>query len=98
MSVSAKIRRRWFGGICLGLAIFMLVAGQTFLKKWLAGSALGLLCYWMSCLVLTAVAAVVAIIDAARVRQEMQEEQRALLETTLREIEQQKRVRKDANR
>lgn len=96
MSASAKTCRRWFGGICLGCAIVMLIAGQTFLKNWLGGSALVLLCYWMSCLVLTAMAAIVAIIDAARVRQETQEEQRALLETTLREIEREQRACKES--
>ena len=96
MSNSAKSRRRWFGAICLGLAIVMLIAGQTFLKGWLSQSVLVLLCFWMSCLVLTTLAAIVAIIDAARVRQETQEEQRALLETTLREIEREKQSRNDA--
>ena len=38
------------------------------------------------------------VVDAARVRQETQEEQRVLLETTLREIEQESRARNDARR
>lgn len=92
MSRNSKTRRRRFGIICLGAAVLMLVAGETFLKTRLAG--IPLLCYWMTCFVLTALAAGAAIIDAARVRQETQEEQRALLESTLREIEREKQARK----
>lgn len=92
MSGTAKTRRRRFGAICIGAAVLMLIAGETFLKARLAG--IPLLCYWMTCFVLTALAAGAAIIDAARVREETREEQRALLEMTLREIEREKQARK----
>lgn len=93
MILSSKTTRRRFGLICIGTAVLMLIAGETVLKSRLTG--IPLLGYWLTCFVLTAVAAGVAIIDAARVRRETKEEQRALLETTLREIEREKRARRN---
>ena len=94
MNKQAKTRRRWFGAICIALAIVMLVAGETVLKARLSGVVL--LCYWMACFVLTALAAGVAIIDAARVRNELREQQRSLIEETLQQVEREKRARKDS--
>ncbi|MEK7780705.1 MAG: hypothetical protein AAB370_04315 [Verrucomicrobiota bacterium] len=91
MSANAKTLRRRFGVICIAVAIVMLIAGETVLKSWLAQSPVRLICYWMGCFILTALAAFAAVVDAARVRQESREEQRALLEDTLRQIEQEKR-------
>lgn len=95
MKSSAKTLRRRFGILCIVVAIAMLIAGETVLKGWLDQSAVLLLCYWMGCFVLTGLAALVAVIDAARVRQESREEQRALLEDALREIEEKKSPQKD---
>lgn len=91
MSASPKSIRRWLGGICLGLALLLLVLGQTVLKAWLAGSAVAMLVYWMTCFILAALAAAVAIIDAARVQQETREEQRSLIESTISDIEREQR-------
>jgi ABC-type bacteriocin/lantibiotic exporter with double-glycine peptidase domain len=89
MSNRTKTRRRWFGVFCIVAAIVMLIAGETVLKAKLAG--VGLLCYWMACLILTALAALAAIVDAARVSQEHKAEQRLLLEETLQKIEREKK-------
>lgn len=94
MSANAKTLRRRFGVICIAVAILMLIAGETVLKSWLAQSPVTLICYWMGCFILTGLAALAAVLDAARVRQESREEQRALLEDTLRQIEQEKRSSK----
>jgi hypothetical protein len=91
VTVSAKSRRRWFGGLCLVTALVMLLAGETVLSGRLAGILL--ICYWMGCFVLTATAAGVALIDAARVRAENRAEQRDLLEKTLRQVESEKAAR-----
>jgi hypothetical protein len=91
-----KTRRRWFGALCLLAALVMLAVGATLLDGRLSGVAL--LCYWLGCFVLTALAAGTALIDAARVRAEQREEQRALLESTLQQIEREKRSRQDAPR
>jgi hypothetical protein len=94
VTANARSRRRWFGGLCLLAAIVMLVAGVTVIETQLSGVTL--ICYWLGCFVLTALAAGTALIDASRVRAEQRDEQRALLESTLHEIEREKRSRKAA--
>lgn len=76
----------------------MLIAGETVLTSVLAGNAVLLIVYWMTCFLLAALAAGAAIIDAARVRLDSREEQRSLLEKTLQEVEQEKQARKKAKR
>jgi hypothetical protein len=93
MNNQTRTRRRRFGAICIALAIGMLIAGETVLKTKLSGVAL--LCYWLACFVLTALAAGAAIIDAARVRSQLREQQRSLIEETLQQVEREKRSRKD---
>ncbi len=93
VATTTKTRRRWFGAVCLVSAILMLVAGETILHERLSG--VGLIVYWLGCLVLTALAAMTALVDAARVREEQRQEQRALIENTLRQIEQEKRSREN---
>ena len=95
MKANAKTLRRRLGIICIAVAILMLIAGETVLKDWLAKSAITLICYWMGCFMLTALAALVAVVDAARVRQAIREEQRALLEETLRQVESEKSSQKN---
>ena len=94
MRAHTRNRRRWFGAICIALAILMLIAGETVLKPKLAGVVL--LGYWLVCLILTTLAAMAAIVDAARVGHEIREEQRLLVEETLRQIEREKRARDDS--
>jgi hypothetical protein len=94
MSLNAKARRRWFGTLCLLTAIGMLVAGETVFKGRL--SALGFLLYWTGCFVVTSLAALTALRDAASVRAESRQEQRALFEETLRKIEAEKQARTQA--
>ena len=96
VTANAKTRRRWFGALCLAAALVMLVTGLAFLDARL--SSIARLCYWLGCFVLTGLAAGTALIDAARVRAEQREEQRALLESTLRQIEREKHSRQDAPR
>ncbi|MBP9903300.1 MAG: hypothetical protein V9H26_28910 [Verrucomicrobiota bacterium] len=91
MGLNVKARRRWFGVLCLLGAIGMLVAGETALKG--RFSPMGFLLYWTGCFFITALAAVMALLDAARVRTESRHEQRALFEETLRKIETEKRSR-----
>jgi hypothetical protein len=91
MSLKAKARRRWFGGLSLLAAVGMLVAGETVLKGRL--SPVAFLLYWAGCFIVTALAAMAALLDAARVRAESRQEQRVLFEETLRKIESEKRAR-----
>jgi uncharacterized membrane protein HdeD (DUF308 family) len=95
VTATAKTRRRRFGTVCLVSAIIMLIAGETVLHERLSGIAL--IGYWLGCLVLTGLAAITALVDAARVREEQRKEQRALIECTLRQIEEEKRSREDTS-
>ena len=92
MKSTSKTRRRWFGGLCLVAAVVMLIAGQTILENRL--NPLAMFVYWSTCFVLTGIAAVVALMDASRVRAEQREAQRTLIENTLHEIEREKRSRR----
>lgn len=89
--------RRRFGVVCISAAILMLIAGETVLRTTLASNAVWLIVYWMTCFILTALAALAAIIDAARVRLESREAQRSLLEQTLQEVEREKQERKKSS-
>lgn len=71
----------------------MLICGETVLRAILAKNAVWLLVYWMTCFILTALAAGVAITEAARVGRESREEQRTLLTETLHAVEREKRER-----
>ena len=86
--MNAKIRRRWFGALCLLAALAMLVAGETVLQGRL--KALGFIAYWLVCFVVTVLAIGAALLDARAVREETQTEQRALFESTLQEIQEKK--------
>ncbi len=91
--VRSRTLRRRFGVFCIAAAILMLICGETVLRGTLAQNAVLLLVYWMTCFILTALAAGVAITEAARVARESREEQRTLLTQTLQEVEREKRER-----
>jgi len=63
----------------------MLLAGQTRPGGRLNGVVFIL--YWLLCLVLTLLAMIAALLDALALRQENRERQRALIESTLQEIQ-----------
>jgi len=66
-------------------ALGMLVAGETLLKGHLRG--IGFLVYWGGCFALTGVAFLIAFLDVLTLRRRLREEQRELLDKTLRKIE-----------
>jgi len=84
-------RRRWFGAIVLGVALLMLILGETSLKGKMGDVAFVL--YWLVCFVLTGIAIVVAFRDVKAVQNEVRSEQRSLLESTLKDIESEARNR-----
>lgn len=96
MNSPARNRRRWWGVVFLGLAMAMLIAGETLLKPHLQG--VGLLCYWLGCLLCVTIAAGVAIVDALRTQRELRAEQRELLERTLQAVEQERQQREQQRR
>jgi uncharacterized membrane protein len=80
----ATARRRWLGAGLLAAALAMLIVGLTVL--WGQLSNLAFLLYWMFCIVLTGAAMAVAFLDARALRERTRREERALLETTLKNI------------
>ena len=87
-------RKRWVGGVVLFLALAMLTCGETFLKGMLSPKTF--LLYWLVCLVLTGTAIVIALEDLRTQRDRARTERRALLESTLKDI-QEKAQAKDRN-
>src|SRR5690349_13195342 len=85
MGMDATARRRWFGAVVLFGAVAMLVCGQTVLQgrmqPWL------LVIYWPICFILTGLAVVAALRDVRALQDRARQEQRDLLESTLKEIE-----------
>src|SRR5436190_8102059 len=76
---------RWVGGIALVGALIMLILGQTVLEGRLR--ALGFLTYWVVCFLLLGVAVVSALRDFRGLQYRMRQEQRSLLDATLKKIE-----------
>src|SRR6266850_4319665 len=85
MGMDATARRRWFGVLVLLGAAGMLVCGQTVLQgrlqPWL------FVIYWPVCFILTGLAVLAAFRDVRALQNRARQEQRDLLESTLKEIE-----------
>jgi hypothetical protein len=90
--VTAKTRRRWFGGVCLLTSIALLVVGDTTPGKRLDGMVFVL--YWLACFAFAALAMLIAILDARALRRDARAEQRALFETAFHDIRK-KKIRKE---
>lgn len=84
MGLNATARRRWLGASVLAAAVLMLVVGLTAL--WGRLTNLGFLVYWLACIGLTCLAMLIAFLDARALRERTRREERALLETTLKDI------------
>ena len=92
MALDATARRRWFGAIVLSAALLMLVCGETILRGQL--TRLPFLIYWLVCFVLTGLAAITALRDLRELSKRTREQQKDLLESTLKEIEREARSKK----
>jgi hypothetical protein len=93
MNRDSQAKRRWIGAGALALALLMLVAGETVLKGVLKDFAF--VGYWAVCMACTVAAIIIAFIDARAVQRSVGQQQRDLLEATLRKIEGDARSRKD---
>lgn len=85
MANSADALRRWLGAFCLAVAAGMLIWGQTILVPYLRG--IGFLIYWGICFIFTIGAISIALLDVRAMRRRVREEQAALIQRTLEEIE-----------
>lgn len=88
MNWNAKTRRRWFGALCLAMAMLMLILGETLLDRHLPG--VWFIGYWLVCFLFTTLAICVAMLDARASRREIRQEQKDLLKTTLSGIAEEK--------
>jgi hypothetical protein len=85
------IQHRKRGMTFLIIAVLMLIVGETFLRQSLG--KIPFVLYWMACLVFTALAILYAFLDVAGVQRQAREQQRELLEKTIREIARQKEMK-----
>ena len=86
MAWNPVARRRWLGAACLGVTLLLLTASETLLKRVL--SPVGFVLIWLSCILLTCMAMLIAFLDAVTVGRQTRKQQRDLLNSTLHEIEQ----------
>jgi membrane protein implicated in regulation of membrane protease activity len=85
MGLDATARRRWFGALSILAALVMLIGGETVLKERL--SAFSFLVYWLICFGFTSLAFLAAFLDVRALSRRTRQEQRELLDSTLRTIE-----------
>ena len=91
MESDTKLRHRKRGMFFLGVAILMLVLGETVLQQSL--SKVAFVIYWMVCFIVTGLAILFAFLDVAGVQRQARAEQRELLEKTIRDIARQKEIK-----
>jgi membrane protein implicated in regulation of membrane protease activity len=96
MGLDATARRRWFGAIVLTAALLMLIAGETVLQGRL--KELGFLLYWALCFGFTCLSIIVAFLDVRALGRRTRQEQRDLLESTLKKIQRDARDKRKGNR
>ena len=84
MGSKAQSRRRWAGAFVLAAAFLMLVAGETVLRDRLDG--IEFIVFWLICLLFTCLAIIIAFLDLSAIRRKTREEQRALFESTMKDI------------
>ena len=91
MDSSTGIRHRKRGITFLIISVVMLILGETVLRSSLA--KVPFILYWMVCFFFTGMAIVFAFLDVAGVQRQAREQQRELLEKTIREIARQKEIK-----
>jgi membrane protein implicated in regulation of membrane protease activity len=84
-------RRRWLGAIFLLAALAMLIAGESVLRNRL--EKLAFVAFWLVCFTFTGLAIMMAFLDALALRRRAREQQRELIENTVREIARQKEMK-----
>jgi hypothetical protein len=91
MESNGFLPQRKRGMIFLIIAVVMLILGETVLRN--ALGKVPFLFYWMGCFIFPGLAIVFAFLDVAGVQRQAREQQRELLEKTIREIARQKEAK-----
>lgn len=91
MESETGIRHRKRGLTFLIVSVVMLILGETVLRSSL--SKVPFILYWMVCFLVTFMAIVFAFLDVAGVQRQAREQQRELLDKTIREIARQKEAK-----
>jgi hypothetical protein len=91
MDSNTGIRHRKRGMTFLIVSVAMLILGETLLQSSLG--KIPFILYWMVCFVFTGMAILFAFLDVAGVQRQAREQQRELLEKTIREIARQKEAK-----
>ncbi len=71
-------KKRWLSGLCLVIALLMLILGQTVFVHSLQGRTFIL--YWLACFALTGLAAIVALVDFFSLQRQARMKQREIIE------------------
>jgi hypothetical protein len=91
MDNNTDIPHRKRGLVFLGIALLMLILGETVLRHSLG--KVPFVIYWMICFVFTALAILFSFLDVAGVQRQARAQQRELLEKTIGEIVRQKEAK-----
>jgi hypothetical protein len=91
MDSNSAIPHRKRGMTFLIISVVMLILGETLLKSSL--SKVPFILYWMVCFAFTGMAILFAFLDVAGVQRQAREQQRELLDRTIREIARQKEAK-----
>jgi len=91
MDSNGFLPQRKRGMIFLIIAVVMLILGETVLRN--ALGKVPFLIYWMGCFVFTGLAILFAFLDVAGVQRQARQQQRDLLENTIKEIARQKEAK-----
>src|SRR5215472_14962939 len=91
MDNNSEIPHRKPGLVFLGIALVMLILGETVLRHSLGKVAFVI--YWMVCFIFTALAILFSFLDVAGVQRRARAQQRELLEKTIGEIVRQKEAK-----
>ena len=75
------------------IALGLLVWGQTVLQPHLRG--MGFILYWVACFVFTGLAMLTALLDMRAVRRRIRDQQRDLVQRTIRRMEEEEKKNQD---
>lgn len=96
MDNNTGIPHRKRGLIFLGIALLMLILGETALRQSLG--KIGFVIYWMVCFIFTGLAILFSFLDVAGVQRQARAQQRELLEKTIGEIVRQKEGKRSGSK